>query len=143
VAKRVKGYSVDKDGQVSNARAYDASNKYPAGGFTSSAEDYLRFAIAVGSGQVLRPMVLQQVWTAQQTLNGTRSNYGLGWGVSGLKGRKMVGFNGFQPSTTTSIRYFPAEGVGVVALCNAEVVGVKGDQDLSDLLNTMLNVVLP
>jgi len=44
---------------------------------------------------------------------------------------------------TTSIRYFPAEGVGVVALCNAEVVGVKGDQDLSDLLNTMLNVVLP
>src|SRR6266436_128278 len=47
VPKRVRGYHVDKEGLVSNARAYDASNKYPAGGFISSAEDYLHFAIAV------------------------------------------------------------------------------------------------
>ena len=67
--KRVRGYHVDKNGHVSNARAYDASNKYPAGGFTSSAEDYLRFVISVGSGQVLRPEILQQVWTDQRTLN--------------------------------------------------------------------------
>ena len=55
----------------------------------------------------------------------------------------MVGFNGLQPSTTTSIRYFPAEGVGVVALCNAEVVSAKGDQDLSNLRDSVLKVVLP
>jgi hypothetical protein len=33
VPLRVRGYSVDKSGQVANARFYDASNKYPAGGF--------------------------------------------------------------------------------------------------------------
>ena len=54
----------------------------------------------------------------------------------------MVGFNGLQPSTTTSIRYFPVEGVGVVALCNAEVVSAKGEQDLSSLLDDVLRVVL-
>ena len=57
--------------------------------------------------------------------------------------KHRFGFNGLQPSTTTSIRYFPVEGVGVVALCNAEVVSAKGDQDLSSLLDSVLKVVLP
>ncbi len=143
VSKRVKGYVVDEDGKPSNARAYDASNKYPGGGFTSSAEDYLRFVTAVGSGNVLKPEILEETWTPQQTLDGTRSPYGLGWGVSERDGQKMVGFNGLQPSTTTSIRYFPKQGVGVVALCNAEVINAKGDQDLSKLLDDVLKAVLP
>jgi CubicO group peptidase (beta-lactamase class C family) len=143
VPKRVRGYHVDEDGLLSNTRAYDASNKYPAGGFTSSAEDYLRFAIAVGSGQVLRPEILNQTWADQHTRDERETHYGLGWGVSELEGRKMVGFNGLSPSTTTSARYFPVEGVGIVALCNAEVVNSNGDQDLSDLLNAVLKVVLP
>jgi hypothetical protein len=71
------------------------------------------------------------------------SPYGLGWGVSERKGQKMVGFNGLQPSTTTSIRFLPKQGVGVVALCNAEVFNAKGDQDLSSLLDDLLKVVLP
>jgi CubicO group peptidase (beta-lactamase class C family) len=141
--KRVRGYSVDKDGKASNARAYDASNKYPAGGFTASAADYLRFVIAVASGKVLKPEILEETWTAQQTSDGTTSPYGLGWGVSEREGQKMVGFNGLQPSTTTSIRYLPKQGVGVVALCNAEVANAKGDQDLSSIVDDLLKVVLP
>lgn len=143
VPKRVRGYSVDKDGKVSNTRAYDASNKYPAGGFTASAANYLRFVIAVASGRVLKPEFLQEAWTAQQTSDGTLSSYGLGWGVSEREGQKMVGFNGLQPSTTTSFRFLPKQGVGVVALCNAEVANAKGDQDLSGLLDDLLKVVLP
>jgi CubicO group peptidase (beta-lactamase class C family) len=143
IPERVRGYSVDKDGRVSNTRAYDASNKYPAGGFTASAADYLRFVIAVASGKVLKPEILQETWTAQQTSDGTTSQYGLGWGVSERDGQKMVGFNGLQPSTTTSIRFLPKRGVGVVALCNAEVANSNGDQDLSSLLDDLLKVVLP
>ena len=143
IPQRVRGYSVDKDGRISNTRAYDASNKYPAGGFTASAADYLRFVIAVASGKVLKPEILQEAWTAQQTSDGTMSPYGLGWGVSEREGQKMVGFNGLQPSTTTSIRFLPKQGVGVVALCNAEVFNSKGDQDLSSLLDDLLKVVLP
>jgi CubicO group peptidase (beta-lactamase class C family) len=141
VPERVRGYHVDKHGLLSNSRAYDASNKYPAGGFTSSAEDYLRFVLAVGSGQILKPETLKQVWTDQRTLNGIETHYGLGWGVSNLKGRKMVGFNGLNPGSTTTARYFPTEGVGAVALCNAEVLNDKGGRDLSSLVDAVLNVV--
>ena len=143
VTKRVRGYLVNKEGEITNTPAYDASNKYPGGGFTSSAEDYLSFVIAVASGRVLRPEVLRQTWTRQKTSDGTESPFGLGWGVSQLAGRKVVGFNGLQPSTTTSIHYFPNEGVGIVLLCNAETTNAEGDQDLSKLMTELQAVLLP
>lgn len=143
VPHRVRGYSIEKDGTLRNARAYDASNKYPAGGFTASAASYLRFLIAVGSGQVLKPEILKQTWTPQKTVDGTGSPFGLGWGISQRGARTMVGFNGLQPSTTTTARYFPVEGAGVVLLCNAEVKNAEGDQDLSKLMESLLAVILP
>jgi CubicO group peptidase (beta-lactamase class C family) len=82
VQKRVRGYTVDKNGAVTNARAYDASNKYPAGGFTASAKDFLGFMIAVGSGRVLKDDILRQTWTRQKSSDGMQSSFGLGWGVS-------------------------------------------------------------
>ena len=92
---------------------------------------------------MLRPEVLRQTWTRQKTSDGTESPFGLGWGVSQLAGRKVVGFNGLQPSTTTSIHYFPNEGVGIVLLCNAETTNAEGDQDLSKLMTELQAVLLP
>lgn len=89
VAKRVRGYLVDanskiefNDGRVvsrdyltgtanavTNARVYDISNRYPAGGFVSSDEDLLRFVIKLGTGKVLSQEALREMWTVQQTWN--------------------------------------------------------------------------
>jgi CubicO group peptidase (beta-lactamase class C family) len=91
----------------------------------------------------LQPEVLQQTWTRQKTSNGMDSPFGLGWGVSQIEGRKMVGFNGLQPSATTSIHYFPREGVGIVLLCNAEITNAEGDRDLSNLMGELQAVLLP
>lgn len=66
VTKRVRGYFVNKDGEITNTRAYDASNKYPGGGFTASAQDYLRFVIAVASGRVLQPETLRRLGHARR-----------------------------------------------------------------------------
>jgi len=140
--KRVTGYAVDENGTVTNARAYDASNKYPAGGFTASAKDFLGFTIAVASGRVLKPDILRQTWTRQTTSGGKQSPFGLGWGVSELDGRKMVGFNGLQPSTTTAIRYFPEEGAGIALFCNAEIADPEADQSFSKLLDDLVTAIL-
>jgi hypothetical protein len=87
VKNRVRGYFVNKDGEITNTRAYDAGNKYPGGGFTASAQNYLRFVIAVASGRVLQPETLRQAWTRQKTSDGKDSPFGLGWGVSQREGR--------------------------------------------------------
>jgi CubicO group peptidase (beta-lactamase class C family) len=155
VPKRVRGYLVDPSskitftngqvmtreylagttGAITNARAYDISNRYPAGGFDSSAEDLMRFTIAVASGKVLKPRTVAKMWTAQETSGGAKTVFGLGWGVSEFQGKPMVGMNGAEPGTTAFLRYLPDSGVGMAMVCNAE--GAKG---LSELLNDVLSM---
>lgn len=157
VPKRVRGYLVDPNSKitfisgevqsreylagttsgVTNARAYDISNRYPAGGFDASAEDLLRFVIAVATGKVLKPETVTQMWTPQTTSDGTKTVFGLGWGVSQRNGQPMVGMNGAEPSTTAFLRYFPSSGVGVTLVCNAE--GARG---LPELLDEILETTL-
>ncbi|MBC7928181.1 MAG: serine hydrolase [Bryobacteraceae bacterium] len=137
VPQRVRGYFIDKNGSAKNGRFYDASNKYPAGGFTASAEQCLRFAITLGSGQVFSAKSLDQMWTAQTTALGKKSVFGLGWGVVERNGQKMVGFNGLQPMTETAVRYFPASGADVALFCNAE-----GAQGLSELMDVLTEILL-
>lgn len=157
VPKRVRGYLVDPNskiefndgrvvardylagttGEATNARFYDISNRYPAGGFDSSAEDLLRFVVAVASGRVLKPETVSKMWTPQSTSDGTKSVFGLGWGVSQRKGKAMVGMNGLEPATQTFLRYFPDSGVGVALLCNAE-----GAHDLPKLLDDILEAAI-
>jgi len=155
VPNRVRGYLVDRklnlqfndgrkaqrdylkgtDGEITNAHFYDISNRYPAGGFNASAEDLLRFVISVGSGELLKPETVNQMWTAQRTSDGTKSVFGLGWGVSAWRGEtKMVGMNGLELSTAAFLRYLPESGVGVALLCNAE--GARG---LSEMVGAVLD----
>jgi CubicO group peptidase (beta-lactamase class C family) len=155
VAGRVHGYLVDRTlnlqfndnrvagrdylkgtpGEITNAHSYDISNRYPAGGFDASAEDLLRFVIAVSSGRVLKPDTVDAMWTAQPMSDGTSGVFGLGWGVSKWKKKtKMVGMNGLELSTASFMRYLPDSEVGVAVLCNAE--GAKG---LSELVADILD----
>jgi len=158
VPRRVHGYLVDRTlnlqfndgrvagrdylkgttGEITNAHYYDISNRYPAGGFDASAEDLLRFVIAVGSGKVLKPDTVDAMWTGQRTSDGASTVFGLGWGVSNWKEKtKMVGMNGLELSTASFLRYLPDSGVGVAVLCNAE--GAKG---LSELVDDILDDTL-
>ena len=159
VPGRVHGYLVDRNlnlqfndgrvagrdylngtnGEITNAHSYDISNRYPAGGFDASAEDLLRFVIAVGSGKVLKSDTVDAMWTGQRTSDGASTVFGLGWGVSKWKEKpKMVGMNGLELSTTTFLRYLPDSGAGVALLCNAE--GAKG---LRELVDDILDDTLP
>jgi CubicO group peptidase (beta-lactamase class C family) len=134
-----RDYLKGTDGEITNAHFYDISNRYPAGGFVAPAEDLLRFVIAVGSGKVLKPETVNQMWTAQPTSEGANTVFGLGWGVSSWNGKKkMVGMNGLELSTAAFLRYLPDSGVGVVLTCNAE--GARGLSELlDDILDTAAN----
>ena len=137
---RVAGrdYLKGTDGEITNAHSYDISNRYPAGGFDASAEDLLRFVIAVDSGKILRPDTVNAMWMAQPTSDGAATVFGLGWGVTKWKQKtKMVGMNGLELSTASFLRYLPDSGVGVAVVCNAE--GAKG---LSELVNDILEDTL-
>ena len=46
---------------LAECAAVDASNKYPGGGLISSADDYARFLIELGSGRLIGPQSLAQM----------------------------------------------------------------------------------
>jgi CubicO group peptidase (beta-lactamase class C family) len=131
-----RDYLAGTSGPITNARAYDISNRYPAGGFDASGENLLHFVIAIGTGKVLSSQTVHEMWSAQTTSDGTKGVFGIGWGVSQWNGKTMVGMNGAEPSTTTFLRYFPDSGVGVALFCNAE-----GARDLPKLLDSILQEV--
>jgi CubicO group peptidase (beta-lactamase class C family) len=153
VPRRVRGYLVDPSssitfntgqvlardylagttGAITNARFYDISNRYPAGGFDASPEDLMKFALAVATARLLRSETVRTMWTAQQTQDGAKTVFGLGWGVSQFRGHLMVGMNGAEPGSTAFLRYLPDSGTGVVIVCNAE-----GALGLDSLLNDVL-----
>jgi D-alanyl-D-alanine carboxypeptidase len=128
-----RDYLAGTEGPITNAKAYDISNRYPAGGFDASAEDLLRFTIVMGTGKILQPEAVRELWSAQTIAGGKKSSFGIGWGVSQRKGKSMVGMNGAEPSSTTFLRYFPDSGMGVALLCNAE-----GARDLPQLLEDIV-----
>jgi len=158
VPKRVRGYLVDPtstirftDGQVmsrdylagtqgdvTNSRAYDVSNRYPSAGFTASAQDLVQFVLRLANGKIVRADSLKQLWTPSSTSDGTKSVFGLGWGISEWKGRSMIGMNGAGPGTTAFLRFFPDSNSAVALLCNAE-----GAKDLPKLLEEILPLTAP
>jgi CubicO group peptidase (beta-lactamase class C family) len=137
VRRRVRGYRFGANGGFENAPFFDPSNKYPGGGFLGSAEDCVRFLIAVNTGEILQPPVVQQMWTPQTLNDGKATTYGLGWGAGKRNGYRRVGHYGLQPGTTTVMQLFPDLGVAVVLLCNAE------GPELDGLLEAVLTVLLP
>jgi CubicO group peptidase (beta-lactamase class C family) len=133
-----RDYLAGSQAAITNARAYDVSNRYPAAGFTSSGEDLVRFVLQLAEGKVVEPESLKQLWSRSKTSDGTRSAFGLGWGISEWAGRTMIGMNGAGPGTTAFLRFFPDSNSAVALVCNAE-----GAKHLPKVLDDILPLTAP
>jgi CubicO group peptidase (beta-lactamase class C family) len=120
IPNRARGYVLNAAGQLQNCSLADTSNKVAGGGLIGTAEDLVRFALAVRSGRLLRPGAVETMFTAQKTSDGKPSLYGLGWNVTTLDGSKLVSHTGGQQGTSTILAMLPREGVAVVLMTNLE-----------------------
>jgi serine beta-lactamase-like protein LACTB, mitochondrial len=113
VPHRARGYQ-KLDGQVHNAVLMDSSYKIPGGGYVSTAEDLVRFGAALIEGKLLKPALLEQLWTP--TVVSGASSYGLGFSV--LEGGRFIMHTGGQPGTTTVLVILPHEHAVLAAMAN-------------------------
>jgi CubicO group peptidase (beta-lactamase class C family) len=121
IPNRARGYVLNTAGQLQNCSLADTSNKVAGGGLIGTAEDMVRFALAVRSpGRLLRGGTMETMFTAQKTSDGKPSLYGLGWNVTMLDGRKLVSHTGGQQGTSTILTMLPREGVAVALMANLE-----------------------
>ena len=117
---RARGYQRSPTGEINNAALADTSHKIPGGGYLSTSEDLVRFAIALDNGTLLRPASIAGMVTPMRTRDGKSTGYGTGWGVNDLKGLRFYVHTGGQAGTSTVLAWIPSQHAAVAIMCNLE-----------------------
>ena len=140
IPRRARQY-VRGGGRVMNAPLADLSNKWAGGGVLSTAEDLVRFHIALDEGKLLKPETLKQMYTAYRLQDGTETTYGLGWGVwKDSRGQAWIGHSGGATGGTTFLVRDPARKLAVAVLCNvqsAEGLGALAERIAEEAARTI------
>lgn len=135
IPNRSRSYTHAKDGTIRNAKSIDLSNRIPAAGLLSTANDMARFVLALQSGNILSSKALQSMWTEQVTGSGKSTGYGLGWMIRNHHGTPAVAHTGEQPGSSTLLYVIPGSQVSFVVLANTDAAGLwKLADRLADLL---------
>lgn len=112
---------IAKAGAVYNAALHDTSMKVPGGGFVSTAEDLVRFGIALNTGKLLDEQSRETMWTEQKTKAGEDTGYGLGWGVTPAQdGIRRLTHSGNQAGAASALQVVPELGVTIAVMTNLE-----------------------
>jgi CubicO group peptidase (beta-lactamase class C family) len=117
---RTRFYQKTESGKVRNADFLDSSYKIPGGGWLSSAEDAARFEVAILNDKLVRRATRDLMWTPLKPSDGSKDEYGLGWGNRNEDGIASAGHTGGQQGTSTAFSIAPAQRAGVVVLTNME-----------------------
>ncbi len=133
---RTRFYQKTDSGTVQNADFLDSSYKIPGGGWLSSAEDMARFEVAILNDRLINRGTRDLMWTPLKPADGSKNNYGLGWGAGDEAGIMTIGHTGGQQGTSTAFLLAPAQRDGVVVLTNMEGIRAR------DLAVEILKVVV-
>jgi serine beta-lactamase-like protein LACTB, mitochondrial len=131
IPDRARGYARTRDDAIVNTRLSDTSNKVPAGGLVSSAEDIAKFAIALFDRKLLTNETTDRMWTAQKTRDGKEISYALGWRVAERNGMKEVFHGGAAAGFSTFLYLVPEKRTALVLLVNLELLSSKQRDDLA------------
>lgn len=136
ILNRAQGYRRTRDGSLRNSDIADNSYKIPGGGFVSTVEDLAKFAVAMNANTLLKKETVAQMYTSQKLRDGKETNYGLGWELHLVEGRKIIGHSGAQQRVSTMLQMIPDKGFAVVLMTNIE------DTRLRTLAHQITEIVL-
>ena len=114
---RARGYD-KKNGQILNAQFMSMSHTYGGGDIITTVDDLATWNTALNSGRLLSAAALEQCFTPVTLTNGKNANYGFGWFVGELRGRKTVNHGGGIFGFVNHAVYIPQERLYVALLAN-------------------------
>lgn len=120
IPHRTHGYTKSRDGKIINAVLADTSNKIPGGGYVSTSDDLVRFALAWEQEKLLKRTTMKMQAEKQKLLDGTLTGYGLGWNVSAIAGKSAISHAGSQHGTRTHLAMFPDMQLVIAVMTNSD-----------------------
>ena len=109
----------------------DLSDRYPSGGFLSTAEDLVRFGTGITSGRFLEERSQALLFTSQRTAAGRPTGYGLGFELGRSPVGPVAGHIGNVVGGTAFILIHPRTRVVVALVTNVGWVTAPRPPDLS------------
>ena len=90
----------------------------PAGGGFSTAEDLVKFHLALFGHKLLSPKYTELVTTGKVNMGGSGLKYAYGFGDGPVNGKRTVGHNGGAPGIGADLTMFPDLGYTAIVLTN-------------------------
>jgi CubicO group peptidase (beta-lactamase class C family) len=99
----------------------DVSWKLGGGGYTSTVEDFAKFAEGLVNRKLVNGKFESEMWRRQKLADGKETTYGLGFGLGRTPGGiSWVGHSGSQQKTRTAMLLEPQSRKGVVVMTGSE-----------------------
>ncbi len=120
VPNRASGY-IEAQGELRNGEPLRPGIIAPNGGIMASAVDMARWDIALHSGLLLKPALVQQMMTIVRLNDGKPGISGMAWFADTFHGHRMVLHNGSTLGGFSSVVYhYLDDDLGIAVLCNID-----------------------
>jgi CubicO group peptidase (beta-lactamase class C family) len=138
IARRADGYEpvADGAGGYERARYLNAAYTYAAGALGSTLDDLILWDRALREHRLLDAATQERMQTPVRLGDGRTAGYGLGWGLSTYRGRRVVHHAGGVPGFSSYFGTFVADGLTLIVLSNL------GGFDAAGLAAAVSNLVL-
>jgi len=123
IPNRVRGYALTDAGILVNSEHDDMSNRVPAGGFVSTAEDLVRFGSSYLTGALVRDSTRELMFRVPNGADGRpleKGFYALGWGIFSWFGTLEVGHGGGTPQASALLMMLPSKRFVIAFMMNLE-----------------------
>jgi CubicO group peptidase (beta-lactamase class C family) len=126
-------YAVDAKRRPSPSR-YVATTLTPASGLIATADDLVRFDLALKKYALLRPEAIALAWTPPVDRKGQRLPHGLGWFVQTYNGEPIVWQFGVSDNASSSmIVTAPRRGLTLILVANSSGLARPFSLEAGDL----------
>jgi CubicO group peptidase (beta-lactamase class C family) len=115
IPNRAHAYLKGKSGFVN---FWPGRTPFSAGTILSSAEDLLKWNLALQSGRLLKKETLAKAITSYKLIDGTETGYGYGFQVGDIQGSPDIEHSGLMGGYTSDALYLRQEKLFVVVLSN-------------------------
>ncbi len=137
IPRLAEGYAQREDDRGGWERAPYMSTtlQYAAGALGSTAEDMARWDLALRAGHPLDATTQAEMTTPTQLNDGRTVGYGMGWGLSTYRGRRVIHHSGGVPGYTAFHGRFLNDDLSIIVLSNRRLYDSAGlAQPIADVL---------
>jgi serine beta-lactamase-like protein LACTB, mitochondrial len=127
---RSRFYEVTSTRKAVPAPRVDLSNRFPSGGFLSTAEDLARFGAGITDVDFMNAATQDLLFTSQKTSSGEATRYGFGFEVGRSPFGRVAGHTGNVVGGTSFIFVHPRTRVVVALTTNIGFVTVANPPSL-------------